>query len=1832
MSAETLVVGLEALGVRLWEEEGQLHFRAPAGVMNQERLGELRDHKQAVLEYLRQAALATAIEPDIQARHDPFPLTDVQAAYLLGRRDAFDYGGVACQVYGEVAFSELIPERIETAWHVLVHRHDMLRAVIHTSGHQRVLEQVPDYRIRVTDVRGASPADLATAIEVARGEMDHRFYQPDEWPLFDLRVTIGDERALLHFSIDFLIADYLSIQRLLDELIQFYGNPSRALPPLEIGFRDYVLADRRRREGGRYERDREHWQARVDALPAAPELPVLDQSTGTSPARFRRYQLTIPSERWTALRRRASEHKITPSCAVLAAYAEIIGRWSRRAHFMLNLTLLNRQALHPQVGELVGDFTTVSLLEVDRAATVPFGARAQELQAQLWQDIDHRLFSGVEVMREIARRRGRAAALMPVIFTSTIGLADGEMNDAPLEGELVFGLSQTPQVWIDCQAVERRGELVVSWDVRDGVFPDGLVEDMFSALRTLLEGLAQEDAPWDLDCPVALPAAQRERRERVNDTARPMPGGLLHGGFLAQALRSPERPAVLSRHRSLDYGELLAHATAVRDALKDAGCSQGDMVAIVMDKGWEQIAAVLGTLLASAVYVPVDTTQPPARREEMLDAATARVVLTQSWIADTTEWPASTQAISVDTVTPTTPDRHMLERCVQPDDLAYVIFTSGSSGKPKGVMMSHRGALNTIEDINKRFGVGVHDRVLGLAHLGFDLSVYDIFGPLARGGCIVLPDADRRGDPSHWAELVAEHAVTVWNSVPAQMQMLDHYLQATPDFELPSLRLALLSGDWIPVGLPHSIRERLTGLRLISLGGATEAAIWSIFHPIEEVPASWRSIPYGKPLTNQAFYVLDHMLLPSPDWTPGEIYIGGAGLARGYLGDPEKTAERFIEHPLSGQRLYRTGDFGRYLPDGSIEFLGREDRQVKIRGHRIELAEIEAALQSHPAVAAAAALIDGRRPLERQLAGFVQTARRTSEAPSERDSAERVRDVALAAGEEATATDDRELFVEFVSALNEVALLEIVHALRRDGLFAIAQDTHTVDEVLDRARVAAQHRRLVRRWLAALEHEGLLARDSETDRYRAAPPLEEASVADAWLRVERLLAQGRYQPEVVQYLRRSSEHLPQLMRGEEDPLRLLFPEGRLDTAQATYGEYLIGRYINRVVTATVTEVAAQAPTAGPLRILEVGAGVGGTSAELIPALADSQVEYQFSDISQFFLNEAHARFAEYPWVAYRTFDLNENYRAQELRPNSFEVIVAANVLHYAEHIGEALARLRELLAPGGWLVFVEATHDTHWIMASMELMETEGDFQDLRRGRDQTFLGREQWTELLAQAGADTTLCLPGAGHVLAPIGQHIFAARFKNDRMPLRLDGLNEHLAARLPEYMIPPHLQVVDSLPLSQNGKVDNAALRSWLPRNSGEQILVGGEPRDELERRLAEVWGEMLGVARVGRDHDFFELGGDSLLVSQVTARILEIVPEASGLYFDHLMLRMLDEPRVAALAAFLREGPQLAEERVRGRGDLQLVRLDGADSDSAPLDGGCVSVLVHDELGTVAHYGELARELAHQGPVVGLTINDTRAYLELDTTGLVEQVASRYSQLISDAFSQPLRIIGYSAGATLATEVARAAIEAGAEVEELVLIDPQHIQCLLEDDIAIELAFAHAVGIDPESLGFPTEGLLAPAFDATGNGDPRRVPDGAIAAFAATSKTVSLQRLAQRPSQERLAAILRAAGALRPDLEATRDLAGCFDRFRHSLAAYAQHHAQLYAGNITLLRPSEARSLPWQAQDPTEHWRGLCIGELRIVEIPGDHVGSLQAPQVERTAELVRGGQSTAAQIP
>jgi len=947
----------------------------------------------------RQEAAAPAeplprIAPDPAARHLPFALTDVQQAYWLGRGDAFALGGVATHLYAEIDARGIDLERLARAFRALIARHDMLRAVVHADGRQQILPAVPPYRIGTLDLRGSPAPAAGAALADVRRRLSHQVLPSDRWPLFELRATLlAGDRVRLHLSFDFLIGDAWSLHLLLRELGAAYRHsPAAAEPaPLALSFRDYVLAAAALEEGPAWRRALAYWMSRAADFPPAPDLPLAKSPAAVERPTFVRHSGRLAAAEWRRLEAHAARHGLTPSGVLLAAFAEVLTVWARSPRFAINLTLFNRLPLHPEVDALVGDFTSLTLLAVDNSAAASFAERARRIQRQLFADLDHGLVGGIRVQREIARRQGgRAPATMPVVFTSTLNLVpEGETLAGLGEAaEWGYAISQTPQVWLDHQVFADPHGLTYNWDVVEELFPPGLIADMRLAYDALLARLAGEDeAVWQQLHPVLPPRHQLALFAAANATAAPLAAGLLHAPFFARAASDPERPAVIAADRTLTYGELAGRAQALAGTLRASGAAPGSLVAVAIAKGWEQAVAVFAVLAAGAAYLPIDPELPRERRWYLLENGGVSIVLTRQPAgaeggeggdgargaepaadAGAPEWPPAVRRLVVPGAAPAAGESRPPLAPQRPTDLAYVIYTSGSTGRPKGVMIDHRGALNTVADVNERFGAGPDDRVLSLSALSFDLSVYDLFGPLAAGGAVVLPDAGRGHDPEHWAELAARHRVTIWNTVPALLEILADYADLAADVTLPSLRLVLLSGDWIPLRLPERIRRFAGDARIVSLGGATEASIWSILFPIGEPDPAWRSIPYGRPLRNQRWRVLDGALAPRPVWVPGQLYIGGAGLARGYWADAGKTAASFVPDPdgggavapgapPGGERLYRTGDLGRYLPDGSLEFLGREDFQVKLGGFRIELGEIEAALARHPAVREALAAV-----------------------------------------------------------------------------------------------------------------------------------------------------------------------------------------------------------------------------------------------------------------------------------------------------------------------------------------------------------------------------------------------------------------------------------------------------------------------------------------------------------------------------------------------------------------------------------------------------------------------------------------------------------------------------------------------------------------------------------------------------------------------------------------------------------------------------------------------------------------------------------------------------------
>jgi amino acid adenylation domain-containing protein len=916
-----------------------------------------------------------SIADDPQNRLRPFPLTDLQQAYWIGRGAGFDID-VASHCYLEFEGEGIDVERLNKAWRRVIERHEMLRAVVLPHGEQQVLGEVPPYEIRVTDLRGLDDAAVTSKLAALRDALSHQVLDPERWPLFEIQACrLDGGRTRTFVSFDALFLDGWSIFVVLREWSRFYAEPEWSPAPITLSFRDWVLAENAASKSEAFERARQYWRARIPTMPPAPALPAACSPSSLTEARFVRRTRQVDAERWQRLKARAARAGMTPTAILVSAYAEVLSLWSGSRKFTINLPSFNRPPLHPESNQLVAEIASFTLLEIDNTGEDSFETRASRHQAQLWKDLGYGAFGGVKVLREMAQAQSRySEALMPVVFTSLP--ENTRVAELPGLGQVVFRINQTSQVWLDNHVTEHEGALIIDWDNVDGLLPEGMSEDMLDAYARLVERLADDEQCWQKSWTALtqelLPAGQLSRRAKVNAVEAPLPDCLLQDLFARQAKDRPGQQAVVAKGRTLTYAEL--HELSLRWAhkLRACGVKPNDLVAVVMEKGWEQIVAVLGILQAGGAYLPIDAAVPQQRLWYLLENSAAKIALTQSWLDARLAWPAGVERFSIDreplaewSAAPP------LEPAQRPGDLAYVLYTSGSTGRPKGVMVEQRGVVNCMLRTNERFAIGARDRALCLSALHHDMSVHDVFGLLAAGGTLVLPEESGRRDPAHWLDLMRREGVTVWTSVPAMMEMLLEYAAAHAD-DLPrSLRLAFLGGDWIPLSLPERLRGTFPGAQLLSVGGPTETTVWNIWHAVEAVDAAWKSIPYGRPVANNHYYILNDAMGDCPDWVAGEQYAGGVQLSRGYWQDAAQTAERFVTHPRTGERLYRSGDRGRYRPDGSIEFLGRLDFQVKINGQRIELGEIEAALQQHSGVKAAVVTAWGEGQLKQRLAAYV---------------------------------------------------------------------------------------------------------------------------------------------------------------------------------------------------------------------------------------------------------------------------------------------------------------------------------------------------------------------------------------------------------------------------------------------------------------------------------------------------------------------------------------------------------------------------------------------------------------------------------------------------------------------------------------------------------------------------------------------------------------------------------------------------------------------------------------------------------------------------------------------
>jgi amino acid adenylation domain-containing protein len=924
-------------------------------------------------------AAAAAIHPADRSQALPLSFAQQRLWFL----DQLDHAASAAYHLPSALRLEgkLDRDALLTALNRIVARHESLRTMfVQVAGQPTQCIAPPECGFDLVDhdLSGLDDNEQSTTVSrIARQEARAAF-DLSAGPMIRGRLLrLGVEQHILLVTQHHIVTDGWSIGTLVREFATLYTAFTRQqpdpLPPLPIQYADYAAWQRERMQGDTLQQQADFWRQHLAGAPALLEMPTDRPRPAAQSHTGNTVPVALSAELTAGLRALGQRHSATLFMTLLAGWSALLARMSGQNDVVVGTPFANRQ--RSEVEPLIGFFVNTLALRVQLDNDPSVAALIEQVKSTTLAAHAHQDLPFEQVVELVNPERSLGHSPIFQAMLTLLNMPDSEPMSLP--GLTLSGIATahtTAHYDLSLSLAEADGELVGRLEYASDLFDHSTVERLAQHFRVLLAGMVADEQK----SVSALPLLSAEQRQQLlvdfNDTKVEYPSNLLiHQLFEVRASAQPDAIALVFEERRLSYGELNRRANIVAHALLALGIRPDDRVALCVERGPEMVAGLLGVLKAGAAYVPLDPAYPAERLAYMLTDSAPKAVLTQTALLDALGQPGSAampvlllDALSV--FDDTNPDPRALG--LTPDNLAYVIYTSGSTGLPKGVMVEHASVLNFLQSMSVTPGVSDADTLLAVTTLSFDIAGLELYLPLMAGGRIVLLDRSAASDPARLQAAIDEHGITIIQATPATWTLL-----LSNGWSGNSRLRALCGGEALTVELSQRLAERVG--EVWNLYGPTETTIWSTCRQVIARCSSAPIEPIGRPIANTRIYLLDRLLQPVPLGVIGQLYIGGAGLARAYQNRPELTDECFIGDPFdteAGGRLYRTGDLARYLPDGNIEFLGRNDSQVKIRGLRIELGEIEAKLVDIPGVRQAAVVARDRtseQPGDKHLVAYL---------------------------------------------------------------------------------------------------------------------------------------------------------------------------------------------------------------------------------------------------------------------------------------------------------------------------------------------------------------------------------------------------------------------------------------------------------------------------------------------------------------------------------------------------------------------------------------------------------------------------------------------------------------------------------------------------------------------------------------------------------------------------------------------------------------------------------------------------------------------------------------------
>ncbi|HVT93824.1 MAG TPA: amino acid adenylation domain-containing protein [Bryobacteraceae bacterium] len=860
---------------------------------------------------------------------------------------------------------ELDFQALRRAVERIVARHEPLRATFRALRGEVFQRIEPDVRVEIPEVDLRALPDEVREREAYQkaGEEGSKPFDLEHGPLLRLKlIRIRDSENILLFTMHHLVGDGWSIGVFIDELLEHYEADIERrrcrLPPIRIQYADYVAWQRDSLNDGETARQLEYWKTRLAGIGSPLELPADRARPGEQSFLGAVVSAPVPSSLIARLRGLAQREETTLFTVLLAAFQVLLYRYSHQEDICVGVPVAGRNLLEAEA--LIGLFVNTVVIRSVLSGNPTFSSLLHDVRNTLLEAHANQDLPFERIVEELQPKR--SLSHNPIFQVMMTALEEPRSNRkvAGLTTSQYGAPTSISPLDLTLYVVEAAdGSFWWRFQYSTALFDSERISRMIGHYQTLLNAILENPNRriGDLDL---LTAGELEQFSEWNSTAGDYPRKCVHTLIADQAARTPDRVAVVFEDRQLTYAELHRQALRVAAALSAAGAGPGALVGVCIERSLEMIAGVLGVLHCGAAYVPLEPTDPPARLAFKIADAGVKALLSQSSLAERLP-PSAAKCVLIEealaTPAKSVPGTH------DPESLAYVIFTSGSTGKPKGVCVPHRALANLLNAMQQAPGLGENDRLLAITNLSFDISALELFLPLITGARLVIASKETVADGSRIRESLRRYAITTMQATPSTWRML---IEAGWSAGEGNLKV-LCGGEALSPDLAEGLSKRSDSVW--NLYGPTETTVWSSRSLVKEQGRP----SIGQPIQNTRFYVLDSRMRRVPAGIPGELYIGGDGVANGYLNRPDLSDERFVENPFDagGGKLYKTGDSVRYRGDGEVEYLGRLDLQVKVRGHRIELGEVESAVALHPGVRRSLALVREDVPGDQQLVCYV---------------------------------------------------------------------------------------------------------------------------------------------------------------------------------------------------------------------------------------------------------------------------------------------------------------------------------------------------------------------------------------------------------------------------------------------------------------------------------------------------------------------------------------------------------------------------------------------------------------------------------------------------------------------------------------------------------------------------------------------------------------------------------------------------------------------------------------------------------------------------------------------